>query len=91
MFDDSFSGNGRQFWKYIKAKCRDSTGISPLLVNDSIVSDPQGKVAALSDQFQSVFTLEDTSNIYLNWMTTVLLLLYASNFFFNQWYTNFAT
>ena len=33
MFDDSFSGNRRQFWKYIKAKRKDSTGISPLLVN----------------------------------------------------------
>ena len=32
-------------------------------MNGSIVSDPQGKAAALSDQFQSVFTLEDTSNI----------------------------
>ena len=57
MLDNSFSGNHRQFWKYIKAKCKDSSGISPLLVNGSIVSDPQGKAVALSDQFQSVFTL----------------------------------
>jgi len=42
-------------WKYIKAKCKDSTGISPLLVNGSTVSDPQGKADALSNQFQSVF------------------------------------
>ena len=63
MFDNSFANNRRQFWKYIKAKRRDSSGISPLLVNDSIVSDPQRKAAALSDQFQTVFTLEDTSNV----------------------------
>ena len=63
MFDDSFANNRRQFWKYIKAKRRDSSGISPLLVDGSIISDPQGKAAVLSDQFRSVFTLEDTSNV----------------------------
>ena len=63
MFDDSFANNRRQFWKYIKAKHRDSSGISPLLVDGSIISDPQGKAAVLSDQFRSVFTLEDTSNV----------------------------
>ena len=46
-----------------KGSARITSGISPLLVNGSIVSDSQGKAAALSDQFQSVFTLEDTSNI----------------------------
>ena len=44
MFDDSFANNRRQFWKYIKAKRRDSSGISPLLVDSSIISDPQGKL-----------------------------------------------
>jgi len=63
MFDNSFSGNHRQFWKYIKAKHKDSTEISPLLVNGSTVSNPQGKAAVLSDQFQLVFTIEDTSNV----------------------------
>ena len=37
--------------------------VLPLLVDGSIISDPQGKAAVLSDQFRSVFTLEDTSNI----------------------------
>ena len=41
--------------------------ILPLLVNTSILSGPKGKAAALSDQFQSVFTLQT----YLNWMTIV--------------------
>ena len=53
----------RQFWKYIRAKRKDASGVSPLLVNDSLVSDSVGKAAALSNQFQSVFTREDVSNI----------------------------
>ena len=42
LFDDSFSGNRRQFWKYIQTRHKDS---STLLVNDqfAIVSDPKGK------------------------------------------------
>jgi len=32
-------------------------------VNGSTVSDPQEKGAALSDRFQSVFTVEDISNV----------------------------
>ena len=58
-----FSGNCRQFWKYIRAKHKDASRVSPLLVNDSLVSDSVGKAAAVSDQFQSMFTREDVSNI----------------------------
>ena len=32
LFDESFSGNHRQFWKYIRAKRKDATGISPCLL-----------------------------------------------------------
>ena len=28
LFDDSFSGNHRQFWKYIWTRRKDSSGIS---------------------------------------------------------------
>ena len=63
LFDDSFSGNCRQFWKYIRTRRKDSSGISTLLVNDEYISDPAGKASTLSNQFQSVFTIEDQSSV----------------------------
>ena len=63
LFDDSFSGNRRQFWKYIRTRRKDSSGISTLLVNDQFISDPEGKATTLSNQFQSVFTREDLSSV----------------------------
>ena len=63
LFDDSFSGNHRQFWKYIQTRCKDSSGISTLLVNDQFISDAKGKVATLSNQFQLLFTREDLSSV----------------------------
>ena len=63
LFDDSFSGNRRQFWKYIRIRRKESSGISTLLVNDQFISDPEGKATTLSNQFQSVFTREDLSSV----------------------------
>ena len=63
LFDDSFSGNRRQFWKYIRTRRKDSSGISTLLVNDEYISDPAEKASTLSNQFQSVFTIEDQSSV----------------------------
>ena len=48
LFDDSFSGNRRQFWKYIQALCKEPSGISTLQVNDQCISDPKGKFHAAS-------------------------------------------
>jgi len=35
LFDTSFDGNKRQFWKYIKAKRKDTDVISTITVNGS--------------------------------------------------------
>ena len=32
LFNDSFGGSRRQFWKYIKAKRKDDIGISTIMV-----------------------------------------------------------
>jgi len=58
LFDESFSSNRRQFWKYIRAKCKDATSISSLLVNGSLISESKEKASVLSDQFQSVLARE---------------------------------
>jgi len=33
LFDDSFGGSRRQFWKYIRTKCKDEIGISTITVD----------------------------------------------------------
>ena len=63
LFDDSFAGNRRQFWKYIQARRKEPSGVSTLLIDNQSVSDPKGKAITLSNQFQSVFTREDLSNV----------------------------
>ena len=63
LFDNSFAGNCKQFWKYIQARRKEGSGISTLLIDNQFVFDPKGKATALSNQFQSVFTKEDLSNV----------------------------
>ena len=53
LFDDSFVGNCRQFWKYIQARRKEPSGISTLLIDNPFVSDAKGKV----------FTREDLLNV----------------------------
>ena len=59
LFDESFSGNQRQFWKYIKSMKRDSTGIPTLLSNGKEFNTAKGKASVLNDHFQSVYTSKD--------------------------------
>ena len=47
LFEDSFS----------------ASGISTLLDNGEYISDPKGKASTLSNQFQSVFTIEDHNSV----------------------------
>jgi len=46
-----------------QCKRKDAFGVSSLLVYDSLVSDSDGKAAALSNKFQFVFTRDDILNI----------------------------
>ena len=40
LFDDSFAGNRRQFWKYIQARRKEPSGVSTQLIDNQSVSDP---------------------------------------------------
>ena len=53
----------KNFWKYIKAMKKDSSGIAPLKDNGKIHSDPLDKANILNRQYESVFTREDTRDI----------------------------
>ena len=43
LFDNSFKGNRRQFWRYIRAKQQDKPDIPALLVNSHPVHSAKGK------------------------------------------------
>ena len=63
MFDNSFNGNRKQFWKCIRAKRKDHHNISILVVDGETISDTVNKANALNNYFQSVFTKETLTNI----------------------------
>ena len=63
LFDGSFSGNRRQFWKYIRAKRKDNHNISTLVTNGLPISDSKEKANVLNKHFESVFTKENLSNV----------------------------
>jgi len=51
MFDNSFNGNHKQLWKYIRAKRKDHQNISTLIVDGETISDPESKANALNNYF----------------------------------------
>ncbi len=53
----------KKFWSYVKAKKRDSAGIPPLQTDNGPADTSKSKAEALNTQYQSVFTVEDTSSI----------------------------
>ena len=63
ILDTSFPGQQRQFWKYIKAMKKSSSSIPSLSVGENVVTDAKEKATALNKQFQSVFTVEDLTNV----------------------------
>jgi len=53
----------KNVWKYIKTLCKDDTGIPPLRLNNELITSAQEKADALNNQFYSIFTDEDLSDI----------------------------
>ena len=43
-------------WRYIKSKRKDSSGVSTLVANGKVGTEPKEKAEMLNDQFTSVFT-----------------------------------
>ena len=55
--------NSKPFWCYIKSQRQDRCGVSPLLHDGQLHSDSRRKAEILNQQFCSVFTDEDTTNM----------------------------
>ena len=53
----------KKFWNYIKSLRKDNCGVAPLKDKGKMHSDPLDKANILNQQYQSVFTQEDTSSI----------------------------
>ena len=51
------------FWKFVRAKRCDNTGVYPLKEGGQLFSDSQYKADILNRQFTSAFSLEDTTTI----------------------------
>ena len=54
---------GKRFWSYIKSLKTNGSGVNTLFVNDCEIQDAKGKAEALSNQYCSVFTDEDLTDI----------------------------
>ena len=59
-FDDN---NTKPFFKFIKSKRHDNTGIAPLKNQRRLHSHSQSKADILNNQFTSLFNIEDSSDI----------------------------
>ena len=57
---DPETGNvTKKLWSYVKNQKKDYCGVSPLLHNDTLITDSYGKANILNDYFSSVFVQED--------------------------------
>lgn len=52
----------KKFWKYVKHKRADSSGIGTLRVGDKLLTNPAEKAEALNNHFKSVFTPATNEN-----------------------------
>ena len=61
---NDYRDNTKKFWSYVKSRGQETTGVSPLKNKDGFLQS--GNIARaniLNDQFVSVFTKENTTNI----------------------------
>ena len=51
--------NCKPFYKYVKSKKQDASGVSPLIVEGKVYADSVGKAEVLQNQFTSVFSSDE--------------------------------
>ena len=56
-------GKPKRFWSYIKSTRCDNTGVAPLMKDGILQSEASTKANLLNDQFTSVFTHEEGTNL----------------------------
>ena len=57
--DDLESGSNKAFFKYIKVQGTENVGISPLMLNGGLHTEPEKLAKILVDQLSFVFTRDD--------------------------------
>ena len=55
--------NPKPFWRYVKNRCQDSVGVSPLKKMGQLVNDSKENGQLLVKQFQSVLTYDDDQQL----------------------------
>ena len=63
LLDPEQDRSNKNFWKYVKSKRQDSFGVGSLKANGKVGIDPRSKADMLNNQFSSVFTKENKSNM----------------------------
>ncbi len=63
MLDPEKDNNSKKFWKYIKSRKQDTMGIGTLKNNGVLAETAEQKAEKLNNQFTSVFTTENTTNM----------------------------
>ena len=64
VVSEDIDKNPRRLWSYIKGRKQENDGVSSLIEKDgSLQSDSQKKSDIFNNQFQSVYTRKDTSNL----------------------------
>ena len=67
VIEEGMKGNNiRPFWRYVKARRQDNTGVAPLKKGTALFSDSITKAKILLDQFRSVFTKDDGAQLPKN-------------------------
>ncbi|XP_077991091.1 uncharacterized protein LOC144445425 [Glandiceps talaboti] len=56
-------GNRKPFWRYVKSQRKDSGGVAPLKVNETLYSESHDKAEILNALFTSVFTTDRKDDI----------------------------
>jgi hypothetical protein len=63
VFEEDSANPAKRLWSYVKSLKIDKIGIPPLHHKNKLVSQHKQKAEALSEQYKSVFTAENTSQL----------------------------
>ena len=64
VIEEEMKGNNtRPFWRYVKERRQDNTGVAPLKKGTTLFSDSTTKAKILLNQVNSVFSKDDGSQL----------------------------
>ena len=61
--------NTKPFWRYVKSKKQDNTGVAPLRQKGTLLTDSVAKANCLLEQFCSVFTRDNPESVDVSHLT----------------------